>query len=97
MPEQTFDLRRVLWLMRGQRTIVAACVLVGALSSDDPDAVAFDVVYRDIHRPRSNLRLEVMHQEGPRAAPAMETSPTAALAVSSAVLGPADPAALRLP
>jgi capsular polysaccharide biosynthesis protein len=29
--EQTFDLRRVLWLMRGHRTIVAACVLVGAL------------------------------------------------------------------
>ena len=31
LSEQTFDLRRVLWLMRRQRTIVAACVLVGAL------------------------------------------------------------------
>jgi len=31
LPEQRIDLRRVLWLMRRQRRIVAACVLVGAL------------------------------------------------------------------
>ncbi len=31
MPEQRIDWRRVLWLMGRQRTIVAACVLVGAL------------------------------------------------------------------
>ena len=31
MPEQTFDLRRVLWLLRRRRTIVAAFTLVGAL------------------------------------------------------------------
>ena len=31
LPEQRIDLRQVLWLMRRQRTIVAACVLVGAL------------------------------------------------------------------
>ena len=29
--EQTFDMRRVLWLLRRQRSIVAACVLVGAI------------------------------------------------------------------
>ncbi len=31
MPEQTFDLRRVLWLLRRRRTILAAFTLVGAL------------------------------------------------------------------
>jgi len=31
LSEQTFDMRRVLWLLRRQRSIVAACVLVGAI------------------------------------------------------------------
>lgn len=31
MPEQTYDIRRVLWHLRRQRSLVAVCVLVGAL------------------------------------------------------------------
>ena len=88
LPEQRIDWRRVLWLMGRQRTIVAACVLVGALLP------AILVLLRST----SYTATSIVLVPGSSASNAAGGSTVASgngnvtdseLAVSSAVLGPA--------
>src|SRR6185312_3352227 len=88
LPEQTFDLRRILWLMRRQRTIVAACVLVGAL---------IPTILTQLRSPSySATSIVLVPSSAATNTPGGTTSRSTngnitdiALAVSSAVLGPA--------
>ena len=82
MPEERIDLRRVLSLMRRQRTIVAACVLVGALI---PTIL---LLWRSPSYSATSIVLVPTSYASSLASTNGNVSDSA-LAVSSAVLGPA--------
>jgi Chain length determinant protein len=88
MPEQRYDIRRVLWHLRRQRVLVAVCVLVGALI---PAVLMFA-------RPASYSATSLVivpnslgnASNGSNGAPSVNSNVTdSQIAVSSAVLGPA--------
>ena len=81
--------RRVLWLLRSRRWLVAACVLVGRSDPSNRRAGAPDVVYVDVLGPRADTRPTVAHRGGPAEPRRIPTSPTARSLESSAVLAAA--------
>jgi len=87
LPEQRIDWRRVLWLMGRQRTIVAACVLVGALLP------AVLVLLRSTSYTATSIVLvpssSADNAAGGSTATGNGNVTDSELAVSSAVLGPA--------
>jgi succinoglycan biosynthesis transport protein ExoP len=87
LPEQRIDWRRLLWLMGRQRTMVAACVLVGALLP------AILVLLRSTSYTATSIVLvpssSASNAAGGSTASGNGNVTDSELAVSSAVLGPA--------